>query len=97
LPRKAKPIAGAPPKPDAKQTAKLARIVRSGNPLQLNLEFALWTMATIRELIRGEFDASLSEASVGRLMRRLGFSPAPAVPGLAAGSPPGRALARAAG
>ena len=72
---KAKPIAGAPPKLEAKQMAKLARIVRIKNPLQLNFEFALWTLAMIRELIRRDFAVSLSEVSVGRLMRRLGFSP----------------------
>jgi transposase len=72
---KAKPIPGAPPKLDAKQMQKLARIVRTKNPLQLNFEFALWTLAMIRELIRRDFAVSLSEVSVGRLMRRLGFSP----------------------
>jgi len=72
---KAKPIPGAPPKLDARQMARLARIVRTKNPLQLNFEFALWTLAMIRVLIRREFAVSLSEVSVGRLMRRLGFSP----------------------
>ena len=72
---KAKPIPGAPPKLDAKQMARLARIVHTKNPLQLNFEFALWTLAMIRVLIRREFAVSLSEVSVGRLMRRLGFSP----------------------
>jgi transposase len=72
---KAKPIPGAPPKLDAKQMARLARIVYTKNPLQLNFEFALWTLAMIRVLIRREFAVSLSEVSVGRLMRRLGFSP----------------------
>ena len=72
---KAKPIPGAPPKLDARQMAKLARIVRAKNPLQLNFEFALWALAMIRVLIRREFAVSLSEVSVGRLMRRLGFSP----------------------
>ena len=71
----ARPIRGAKPKVDAKQMAKLARIVRTKNPLQLNFEFALWTLAMIRELIRREFDVRLSEVSVGRLMKRLGFTP----------------------
>lgn len=71
----AKPIPGAPPKVDAKQMQKLARIVRTKNPLQLNFDFALWTLAIIRELIRREFDVSLSEVSVSRLMKRLGFTP----------------------
>jgi len=39
---KAWPIPGARPKLDAKQMAKLARIVRTRNSLQLNFEFALW-------------------------------------------------------
>jgi transposase len=72
---KAKPIPGATPKLTAKQMAKLARIVRERNPLQLKFEYALWTLAIIRELIRREFAVKLSEVSVGRLMRRLGFSP----------------------
>lgn len=72
---KAKPIKGAPPKLDAKQMAKLARIVREKNPLQLKFEYALWTLAIIRELIRREFAINISEVSVGRIMRRLGFTP----------------------
>ena len=38
------------------------------------LEYALWTLAIIRELIRRDFGVKLSEVSVGRLMRRLGFT-----------------------
>lgn len=71
---KAKPIAGAPSKLDAKQLVQLARIVRDKNPLQLKFEYALWTLAMIRELIRQKFNVKLSEVSVGRLMKRLGFS-----------------------
>ncbi len=72
---KARPIHGAKPKLDAKQIRKLARIVRDKNPLQLKFEYALWTLAMIRELIRREFGVRLSEVSVGRLMKRLGFTP----------------------
>lgn len=72
---KAKPIAGARPKINAKQMKKLANIVRGKNPIQLKFEYALWTLAIIRELIRREFGVNISEVSVGRLMRRLGFSP----------------------
>jgi transposase len=72
---RAKPIPGAPPKLDAKQMEKLARIVREKNPQQLKFEYALWTLAMIRELIREKFSVKLSEVSVGRLMKRLGFSP----------------------
>ena len=71
---KAKPIPGAPSKLNAKQLEKLARVVREKNPLQLKFEYALWTLAMIREYIGREFKVSLSEVSVGRIMRRLGFS-----------------------
>lgn len=71
----AKPIPGAPPKLNAKQIAKLARMIQEKTPLQFKFEFALWTLAIIRELIKRTFDVSLSEVSVGRLMKRLGFSP----------------------
>jgi transposase len=72
---KAKPIRGAPPKIDAKRMAKLAKIVRNKYPLQLKFEYALWTLAMIRQLILHTFNVRLSEVSVGRLMKRLGFSP----------------------
>jgi len=72
---KAKPIPGAPPKVNAKQMAKLAKVVREKNPLQLQFEYALWTLAIIRELLRRDFGVKLSEVSVGRLMKRLGFTP----------------------
>jgi len=72
---KAKAIAGAPPKLDAKQLAKLSKIIREKSPLQLKFDYALWTLAMIRELIRDQFKVNLSEVSVGRLMKRLGFSP----------------------
>lgn len=71
----ARPIRGAKPKLDARQMAKLSQIVRTKNPLQLDFEFALWTLAMIRELIRRQFGVRLSEVSVGRLMKRLGFTP----------------------
>jgi transposase len=71
----AKPIVGAPMKMSAKQMAKLAKIIRQKNPMQLKFEYALWTLAMIRQLILKQFDVRLSEVSVGRLMRRLGFSP----------------------
>lgn len=71
---RAKPIPGAPMKMSAAQMSKLARILREKNPLQLKCDYALWTLAMIRELIRQQFDVRLSEVSVGRLMKRLGFS-----------------------
>lgn len=58
-----------------KQMEKLARILRTKNPLQLKFEYALWTISMIRRLIRDQFGVALSDVSVGRLLKRLGFSP----------------------
>lgn len=71
----AKPICGAPPKMDAKQMAKLSRLIRDKTPQQFKFEYALWTLALIRALINRQFGVKLSEVSVGRLMKRLGFTP----------------------
>ena len=72
---KAEPRPGREPKLNALQMRQLARMIRDRNSLQLNFTFALWNRAMVRELIRGEFGVRLSETSVGRLLRRLGFSP----------------------
>lgn len=72
---KAKPIPGAPPKLTDRQIVKLSRLVRTKNPLQLRFEFALWTVEMVRELIQREFEVSLSESAVRRLLRRQGFTP----------------------
>lgn len=72
---RAKPIPGAKPKLDGKQLRWLFETIVGKNPLQLKLPFALWTRAMVRELINREFDVKLSEVSVGRLLRSLGFSP----------------------
>ena len=70
--RKAK---GREPKLSGQQLSKLYRIITTKNPLQLKFEFALWTRAMIREVIRAEFNIRLSEVSVGRLLHKLGLSP----------------------
>ena len=70
----AKPIPGAPAKLDGKQLHRLAKMIQEKTPQQFKFEFALWTLGIIRQLIKTKFDVSLSEVSVGRLMKRLGFS-----------------------
>lgn len=45
------------------------------NPSWCEFEYALWTLAIIRELIDRVFGVRLSEVSVSRLMKRLGFTP----------------------
>ena len=40
----------------------------------MKFTFALWTRSMITNLIRKQFDLKLSESSVGRLLRQMGFS-----------------------
>ena len=70
-----KPVPGRPPKLQGQQLARLYGLVVGNDPRQLRFAFALWTRAMIRERIRWEFHVSLSEVSVGRLLRKLELSP----------------------
>lgn len=72
---KGKKAKGHEPKLKGRQLRKLYQIITSKNPIQLQFEFALWTRAMIRELIRGKFNVRLSDVSVGRLLHKLGLSP----------------------
>jgi transposase len=62
---------GRPAKLSGEQLEKLTKILRQKNPQQLKFEYALWTIP----LIRDKFNVRLSEVSVGRLLKRLGFTP----------------------
>ena len=72
---KAKPIPGRPPKLNASQMKWLSNAIREKDPRQLCFPFALWTLAMVREVIRRKFGVNLSEVSVGRILKTLGFSP----------------------
>ena len=72
---RAKPIPGRPPRLQGHQLKKLYEMIVGQNPLQQRFEFALWTRAMIRKLIRREFNVQLSEVSVGRLLKKMGLSP----------------------
>jgi len=72
---KAKPVPGRPPKLTASQMKWLANLVREKNPRQLSFPFALWTLSMVREVIRRELGIHLSEVSVGRILKTLGFTP----------------------
>ena len=77
---RALPIPGRPPKLTEQQQAWVYCMVTQNNPLQLQFEFALWTRAMVRDLIRREYGVTLSLASVGRLLRSMGLSPQRAGP-----------------
>lgn len=70
-----RPIPGRPRKLNGKQLKRIYDLVTRKNPLQLQFEFALWTRGMVRELIRREFGVKVSNASVGRLLRKLGLTP----------------------
>ena len=72
---RAKPIPGRPPQLDAAQMRRIYRTVAGKNPMQLKFEFALWTRARIRQVIRERFGVRMTEVSVGRLLEKLGLTP----------------------
>lgn len=72
---RAKPLEGRPARLNGEHINKLYQIITTKNPSQLSFEFALWTRAMVRELIRRDFNIKLSDVSVGRLLRKMGLSP----------------------
>ncbi|WP_304511286.1 IS630 family transposase [Desulfopila sp. IMCC35008] len=72
---RSKKAPGKQPKLNGKQLQKLYRIIVGVDPRQLKFEFALWTRGMVQELIKRRFRVSMSEVSVGRLLRKLGLSP----------------------
>lgn len=57
------------------QCAQVARLIVHRCPDQLQLPFALWTREAVRALILREFRVRLSIWTVGRYLRRWGFTP----------------------
>jgi transposase len=66
---------GRTPALSAGQMTELLRIIIGSNPQQLDFGPALWTRGIVRELIERKFGVTLSEVSVGRVLRKLGLSP----------------------
>lgn len=65
---------GRPKKLGARQIAWVYRTVIGKDPLQMKFEFALWTRSMVSVAIHRQFGIKLSESSVGRLLRQLGFT-----------------------
>ncbi len=57
------------------QAATICNLIRDRHPEQLRLPFALWTRDAIRLLIKRKFGVKLSRWTVGRYLRRWGFTP----------------------
>lgn len=64
---------GPTPKLTQKQEQQLGKLLLK-NPLQLQFEYALWTIDMITELISRKFSVGYSKVQVGRLMKKLGLS-----------------------
>ncbi|MDY6845380.1 MAG: IS630 family transposase [Thermodesulfobacteriota bacterium] len=74
---KTRPITGRPSELKSSQVKKLYNIITAKNPLQLKFEFALWTRDMVRDLIKDQFGVRLNVTSVGRLLKKLGFTVRP--------------------
>ena len=51
------------------------RLISDRCPDQLNLPFALWTREAVGQLIEERYGVQLSISTVGRYLRRWGFTP----------------------
>jgi len=56
------------------QERQVFRWINGKNPMQYGLDFGLWTRQIVRELVAMKFDVSVSLASVGALLARLGLT-----------------------
>ena len=67
-------ITGRPSKLSGPEMQKLYRMIVDKDPLQYKFAFALWTREMVQQLIKTEFNVSLSISAVGRMLKRLGLS-----------------------
>jgi transposase len=69
-----KPRPGRTPKLNAKQLAKLKRLLKKG-ATKFGYANAIWTSRRVRQLIKDQFDVSYSKAQTCRILRKIGYSP----------------------
>jgi len=67
--------AGRPRKLTGEDMQWLYDAITLGDPRHYQFEFCLWTLATIRTLIKRELRVELSRSAISRLLRHLGLSP----------------------
>jgi len=65
---------GKEPKLNKRQLLWLYNTIKDKNPLQLKFQFALWTREMVQKLIKDKYDISISLATVGRVLAKLGFT-----------------------
>ena len=66
---------GRPASLQAKQLAKLQKIIIGKNPKQLDFGVVLWTVPIVQKLIARQFDVTLHATTVARVLHKLGLSP----------------------
>lgn len=68
---------GRPPEPrlPGHQAATIVKLILDRTPDQLRLPFALWTREAVRDLIAQRSGVTLSVRTVGRYLKRWGFTP----------------------
>lgn len=66
---------GRPRSLSPKQERQVFRWVNGNNPQQYGFDFGLWTRQIVRELLTQRFGVTLSLASIGALLARLGLTP----------------------
>lgn len=65
---------GRPKKLSKAQERQVFRWINGKNPMQYQFDFGLWTRQVVRELVLREFGVTLSLASIGALLARLGLT-----------------------
>ena len=71
----AKPASGRPRSLTARQEHQVFRWINGKNPMQYGFDFGLWTRQIAGDLIAQRFGVTLSSASVGALLARVGLTP----------------------
>jgi len=66
---------GRPPKLCGILMKWLYDAISMGDPSQHQMPFCLWTLQTIRKMIKKYHDIDLSKSSISRILRQLGLSP----------------------
>ena len=72
---KTRPITGRPPKLSDAQRTELAEILLCKNPTDFGFYKAMWTRDIVASVIKQRFSVTMHPAAVGKMLKRMGFSP----------------------